>query len=280
MHRDGAGKADQFPPRLVAVAAVDRVGEHSFHHGLIERGPEYACGRTIVENELAGRKRNEHLFALQRVEEVEGLAVGFAAMSVGRLDAGAVKLRRRERQLIALARHAQFPRTLHVESLALAPAARKRAIDVDVDPDIGAFGGEFVGRHHVIHERLDKGRFREIQERVTGGGWFRRPLLLRLRALGQMGRSRGRTADNGAFEKIAPAQASFAHLDSLPFDGGGIFCLILGSKCLFPAVPASRWRALSFCARQILLGDEGAHVRRVRQPPHVDKRTRELAQRT
>src|SRR5216683_6900543 len=129
MHRDGAGKADQFPPRLVAVAAVDRVGEHSFHHGLIERGPEYACGRTIVENELAGRKRNEHLFALQRVEEVEGLAVGFAAMSVGRLDAGAVKLRRRERQLIALARHAQFPRTLHVESLALAPAARKRAID-------------------------------------------------------------------------------------------------------------------------------------------------------
>src|SRR5207247_2262752 len=82
MHRDGAGKADQFPARLVAVAAVDRIGEHSFHHGLIERGPKYACGQTVVESKLAGRKRNEDLFALRRVEEVEGLAVGFAAMGV------------------------------------------------------------------------------------------------------------------------------------------------------------------------------------------------------
>src|ERR1041385_1927813 len=29
VHRDGARKADQLPARLVAVAAVDRVGEHA-----------------------------------------------------------------------------------------------------------------------------------------------------------------------------------------------------------------------------------------------------------
>src|ERR1700675_3395788 len=34
MHRDRAGKADQPPARLVAVAAMDRVREHPFHHGL------------------------------------------------------------------------------------------------------------------------------------------------------------------------------------------------------------------------------------------------------
>src|ERR1700687_2384086 len=44
MHRDRSGESDQPPARLVAVAAVDRVREHAFHYGLIQRGPEHAHG--------------------------------------------------------------------------------------------------------------------------------------------------------------------------------------------------------------------------------------------
>src|SRR5262245_37732679 len=36
VHRDHAGEADHLPARLVAVAAVDRVGEHALHHGRID----------------------------------------------------------------------------------------------------------------------------------------------------------------------------------------------------------------------------------------------------
>src|SRR5258707_11492295 len=38
MHRDRAGEADQPPARLVAIAAVDRVREHAFHHRLVDGG--------------------------------------------------------------------------------------------------------------------------------------------------------------------------------------------------------------------------------------------------
>src|SRR6266404_6481142 len=40
MHGDHSGEADDLPARLVPVAAVDRVGEHAFHDGLIHRGEE------------------------------------------------------------------------------------------------------------------------------------------------------------------------------------------------------------------------------------------------
>src|ERR1700738_5676702 len=40
--RDGAGKAKKTPARLVAVASVDRVREHSFHDSLIDRAPKDA----------------------------------------------------------------------------------------------------------------------------------------------------------------------------------------------------------------------------------------------
>src|SRR5215472_3222729 len=36
MHRDHPGETDQPPARLVAVAAVDRIREHPFHHRLID----------------------------------------------------------------------------------------------------------------------------------------------------------------------------------------------------------------------------------------------------
>src|SRR5262249_60095280 len=114
-------------------------------------------------------------------------------MGIGRCDAGAIELRRRKRQLIALARQAYLPRPLHIEPLALAPGAAERAVYVDVDADLGAFGRELVGWHHVIDQRLDESRLVEVQElvalgrRLSGG-------LLRLRARGRNGGVGGASA--------------------------------------------------------------------------------------
>src|SRR5215469_2148806 len=72
--RDRAGKSEHAPARLVAVAAVDRVGEHAFHHGLVDRAPEGARRRAVLERDLAARQSEQHLLALCLVELVERLA--------------------------------------------------------------------------------------------------------------------------------------------------------------------------------------------------------------
>src|SRR5712691_7903516 len=100
MHRDRARKADQPPAGLVAVAAMDRVGEHAFDHGLIDHGPELARGKPAVEIDAAGREPLQHLLALGFGELIEALAVGLAAVRVGGGDAGAIELRGCQRQLI------------------------------------------------------------------------------------------------------------------------------------------------------------------------------------
>src|SRR5262249_6693048 len=169
MHRDRAREADQPPAGLVAVAAMDRVGEHALHHGLINHGPELARRQATVEVDAAARECDQHLLALCFAELVEALVVGLAAMRIGGGDAGAIELRGRQRQLITLARHATLPWALHVEAIAIAPGARERAVDIDVDADVGALRAQFVGRHHVIDQRLDEGGFLEIEERVGGG---------------------------------------------------------------------------------------------------------------
>ena len=105
-------------------------------------------------------------------------------MRVGGRDAGAIELRGRERQLVALARRAELPRALHVEAVALAPGAGERAVDVDVDAEIGALGAELVGRDHVIDQRLDERRLVEIEELIpAASGRPARSRLLRLRGL-------------------------------------------------------------------------------------------------
>src|SRR3954466_8759085 len=138
MDSDRAGKADQLPARLVAISAIDRVGEHPLHHGLIEHGPKRSDRQTAFERDLRGREPDQNLLALLLGEPVECFAVGLAAMRVGGLEAGAIKLRRRQRQLIALTRHSEFPWSLHVEPVTLAPCACERPVDVNVDADVGA----------------------------------------------------------------------------------------------------------------------------------------------
>src|SRR5262249_24485334 len=56
MHRDHARPADHFPPGLVAIAAIDRIGEHPLHHGLIDSGPEDLHGRATLEGDFCGRE--------------------------------------------------------------------------------------------------------------------------------------------------------------------------------------------------------------------------------
>ena len=155
---NGAGETEKSPARLVAIASVDRVGKHSFHHGLINGAPEDARREPIVEDEFAARQCAEDLVTLFITDQIEALAVGFPAMCIRRFNAGAVKLRGSERQLIALARRPRFPWALHIKTLALAPPSRKRPIDIDIDTDIGSLRAELVCRHHVIHERFDEGR--------------------------------------------------------------------------------------------------------------------------
>src|SRR5712672_1956540 len=48
MKRDHDREADQSPACLVAVAAMDRVCEHAFDHGLIGHGPELARGKPAI----------------------------------------------------------------------------------------------------------------------------------------------------------------------------------------------------------------------------------------
>src|SRR5207244_10723195 len=100
VHRDHAGEADQLPARLVAVAAVDRVGEHALHDVLVQRGEENARGRPVFESDLAGPETQEKLLALALADLVEALAVGLAAERAGGGHARAVQPRRRARALM------------------------------------------------------------------------------------------------------------------------------------------------------------------------------------
>src|SRR5713226_9587563 len=173
-------------------------------------------------------------------------------MRVGGLDAGAIKLRRRQRQLVALTRGPLPPRTLHVEALALAPGAGKGAIDVDVDAKIGALRADLIGGHHVIHETLDKGSLIEIEEGVSGGlrrnGGCRRRSCLSLRDFRRYDRStstcRGGAADNGGLEKVAPVELLLGHY-RLPASGDvRPKVMLLGASMLLLAQPGktgSRW---------------------------------------
>src|SRR5262249_56853328 len=81
---------------------------------------------------------------------------------------------------------ARLPGLLQMESLSLAPGARERAVNVDVDADLAALGRELVGWHHVIDQRLDESRLVKVQELVALGHRLGSGLL-RLRARSRNG---------------------------------------------------------------------------------------------
>src|ERR1700675_1456813 len=71
MHCNDAGKADDRPSRLVAVAAVDRIGIHPLDHGLIKRRPEPPHRQSIVESYLGSGQADQHLLALRVLDPVK-----------------------------------------------------------------------------------------------------------------------------------------------------------------------------------------------------------------
>src|SRR5947209_12798306 len=107
-------------------------------------------------------------------------------MRVGRRDAGAIELRGRQRQLVALAWRALLPWTLHVEPVALAPSAAKRAVDEDRNAEIRAARRQIVGRDHMVHQRLDERRLVNVEKRVALRGGHRGICGDRFGALGAL----------------------------------------------------------------------------------------------
>src|SRR5215469_8865920 len=74
--------ADHPPGNLVAVAAIDRIGEEAFHGDLQERVEEHVAGKAR-KLRLAGFHRLERRLALGCGQAVEVLAVGLARPLVG-----------------------------------------------------------------------------------------------------------------------------------------------------------------------------------------------------
>src|SRR5436853_5235589 len=108
-----AGKADQLPADLVAVAAVYGVGEEAFD-GVVEEQVEEETRRHRLERKLAFIERAQHFLLLRERQLVERLAILFGAAGVDFGDRGAIDLLRRERRLVALLRRAFGVRSLAV----------------------------------------------------------------------------------------------------------------------------------------------------------------------
>src|SRR5262245_34058023 len=131
--------ADHFPAGLVAVAAVNRVGEEAFHYQVDERVEELAAVE-VAELGLTRFERFKRIHALLRTELVEVLAVRLAGPRIGGSDAGGEILTRRERELIALLGFAFADRAVAVELGTAAPAAGELAVAEDHDAALGARG--------------------------------------------------------------------------------------------------------------------------------------------
>src|SRR5205085_988619 len=95
-------EADHLPTDLVLVAAIDRIGEETFHYVFVEHAEEHAAGQAALECDLAVGKVLEKRLLLLRRAGVKILPEGFAAIGVRALDADAIKLGRREWGLVAL----------------------------------------------------------------------------------------------------------------------------------------------------------------------------------
>src|SRR5262249_5249803 len=162
-------EAQHLPGDLVLVAAVDRVGEHAFHHVLIEHAEERPPRQPAFERDLAGLQGLEERFLLLGRAFVEGLAKGLAAIGVRARDRGAVERGRRQRQLIALVGRALAPQALHIKPVALARGAGGRAVDINGDANLGAARRQLVGRDHVIDHRLDERHLLRLEIDIAGG---------------------------------------------------------------------------------------------------------------
>src|SRR5207302_3065473 len=123
-----AREADQLPAGLVAVAAIDRIGEEALQR-VREQHVEEELRAHALQFDLAAIQAAQHFILLRCRERAEAVAVLFRAMGVHLPDADAVYLLRRERRLIALLRRAFGPWALAIHLRHRPPAAEQLPVD-------------------------------------------------------------------------------------------------------------------------------------------------------
>src|SRR5262245_34134901 len=155
VERRQARIADHLPGRLVAIAAMDRIGEEALHHQVDERVEELPAIK-LSKLGLAGFKRLERVLALLRAEPMEVLAMRLAHPVVGCRNADSHELARRQWQLIAVLGLAFAERPRAIELGATTEAAGELAIDEDDHATVGARGRQFIGRDHGVGDRGDE----------------------------------------------------------------------------------------------------------------------------
>src|SRR5262245_39274873 len=171
IERRQARIADHLPGRLVAVAAVDRIGEEPLHHQSEQRIEEFAG--VEIELGFAGFERLERVLALLRAEPMEILAMRLAHPVVGRRDADTDELARRQWQLIAVLGLAFAERAGTIELGARAEAAGELPIDEDDHAAVGAGRRQLIGRNHGVGDSGEEGSLKRAQREI-GHGLVRR----------------------------------------------------------------------------------------------------------
>src|SRR5262249_4523754 len=116
--------ADQLPAGLVAIAAIDWIGEVSFH-GDGEQRLEELLAVEIGKLGLAAFQFFQRSFSLFWREPIKILAKLFPRPLIDRENTRAEKLPRRERKLIAVLGFAFAERSAAIELRARTPGARK-----------------------------------------------------------------------------------------------------------------------------------------------------------
>src|SRR5206468_5634961 len=127
------GETDHLPCNLVAIAAIDRIGEEALHGD----GEELIEERTGIEVPKLGPSFLhcfDCLHALGGREEIEILAVGLPCPGVGGGNSRGEKFPRCERKLIALLGLAFVQRTAPIHFSAAAPGAPELAVNKDATP--------------------------------------------------------------------------------------------------------------------------------------------------
>src|SRR5438105_3363843 len=160
-----AREAHQLPADLLAVAAVDRIGEEAFD-GVVEKQAEEKSRRHRLERKLALFERMQHLVLLRGGELVEGFAVLLRARRIDVGNRGAVGLLRRERRLIALLRRAFGVRSLAVHLRHRAPAAEELLVDEIGDARLLRPGAEFIGGNEARHRGVEESDLGGAQKHV------------------------------------------------------------------------------------------------------------------
>src|SRR5215470_19955917 len=194
-----AGKAHELPRDLVAVAAVDRVGEEALDR-VREQQIEEERSRQRRERELSGLELRKDLVLLCSLQLRKGLLKAEHAGGIHFRNRRAVDLLRRERRLVPLLRRALGPRPLPVVARHRAPGTGELLVDEVRNAGLLRSGSELVGRDEACDRGLDELDLRRsevhicLRQRRGGSGslWACPLRVLRLRLAGH---ERGR---NGA----------------------------------------------------------------------------------